>query len=493
MMLEHTALHTFVHVQSAVGRAFRMLSHMAVLDNISQALDFNRSASGQVHITSTNPRLVPKSMADALQFSWNAIELLMHLLAGNDGASKKEDIRPSRRLLFAEVAASVERALVELDSLRESYANQVAEVFSYRYADVDTAATRAAWLYDMGPDAPAAAIRRNPCQLFSDILQLFRHGFEGLGTALRDRSKQATPARTLAEAWTITSPTPVSDQQPAPSSSVSAALINGILAAFRVVGVAPSSVHSAIEAVVRELRQSVTCDYLAVQTCSAWRVQILHGVVIVGVWFAAWFVLCGVLGINFIAVLTMPAFLTVLMSVSYGYSWSCLPMVPVCLFEDTHSAWRTFLPRQMAVPDALLFDSEICQRSRAHPPSQCIRKCEDPPLAYTSWYSPAAWLAAEAGLVELEWLRWVPIVDRDALELELQVRAALVADADQDLKTANRICTFFSMHLLIPYVLLAFIVLIMANALLRSLAAIFYSTVLTVCMLFASASTEDEV
>lgn len=492
MLLRHSPLHSLHHVQKAATRALGLLEHMARLDNISHVLTFNRSSSGTVRVRSTNPRLVPGAVAEALQFACNAVEMLMRATeAGAAGGAAGGGRGGSRRLLFSEVVASVERALAELDSLRESYSTQIADVFSYRYADVDTEATRAAWLYDMGPDSPAAALRRNPCQLFTDILQLFKTCFGGLEKALRDRSLQSTPAATLSEAWRVSMPPSADDPPPPPSNSFAAAVVNGIVASFKAVGVPPSTVYAVIQAFVREAENSLSCDYLAVQTCSKWRVRLLHGCIVVTVWFAAWFVLCGTLNLGFVSALTLPAFALVLMSLCYGYALSCAPMVPVCFFEDFLFAVRTVMPRQMAVPDSLLRNSVECQKGAASPTVNCIRSCADAPLSFTSWYSPAAWIASEVGLVDVSWLRWVPLIDRDSLELEVRLRASVVEDTDEDLKTANRLCTLFSAHLLIPYLIIAFLAIVFTSALFRSLAAILSSSILTISMLFASASTED--
>ena len=140
---------------------------------------------------------------------------------------------------------------------------------------------------------------------------------------------------------------------------------------------------------------------------------------------------------------------------------------------------------------SLIFDSAVCQTQANAPPPECIRTCADPPLAFASWYSPAVWLAAEAGVDDFGWLRWLPVLDRDALEFELRVRAAVLADSDDDLKTANRICALLSAHLLIPYAVILVLAALFAGALLRSLATLFAAGVHVVGMLFASASTHD--
>lgn len=370
MLVRHSPLHSFVN---STSRAARVLHRLASIDDLATTLVFNRSEDGAIRVTTTNPRLVPVAAANAIQLVCALAELLSKSPMVSPVVAQVTR-GPSRRLLFAEVGAAVQNALIELDSLRDSYANQVADIFSYRYADVDTSATRSAWLYDLGPDT-AAAFRASPCKVLSDTLALFRNCFDGLEKSYTAKELQATPAASLADAWAIVTPKPVDSTAKSQSNFV----VAGIVAACQALGISPATIYAGMQAVVNELRFSVKCDYIAVQTCSSWRMHIIHGTVIVGVWFAAWFIFCGVLNLSFIATLTLPFFGIVVMIVTYGYSFQCAPMVPVCLFEDMHAALRTIFPRQMALPRVLLLDSAFCQALAESPPAQCIRSCSDPP------------------------------------------------------------------------------------------------------------------
>ena len=130
-----------MHVQVAAGRALRLLGHMALLDNIAHVLVFNRSGGGSVRVRTTNTRLVPTPVADAIQFVCNTAEMLLWSIDGRgawtgEGVYRQSDAgvgaAGERRQLFAEVATTIDNALRELDNLRISYTEQVADVFSYR-------------------------------------------------------------------------------------------------------------------------------------------------------------------------------------------------------------------------------------------------------------------------------------------------------------------------------------------------------------------------
>ena len=492
IILRHSPLHVASGLFNASSRAAGLLLRMAATDNITHTLTFDRTDTGAIRIASTNPRLIPDSIAQSIQTTLNVVEAWVGTFVfddtkGTHNASARRRASPSRRLLFAEVVASVEKSLAEFDSLRDSYASQITSVFNYRYADVDTEATRAAWLYDMGPDLPSGQERRPPCQLFSDILGVFSTSIGGLQVALRDNSVKATPAPSLREAWKVV--TPVANGSAPVTERKAGTFLKTVLDEL---GLPSLFFYTAFEAIVHSVKRSASCDYMAVQTCSKWRIHLFHGIIIVGVWFAGWFVLCSLLNLGFVAVMTLPAFTVVIMSVCYDYSFTCAPMVPVCLYEDIVAAWRMVLPHQMAVPGALLLDSDTCQHSAQNPTPACIRACSDPPLAFTSWYSPAAWIAVELGAQELPWLTWIPMLDRDAFDIELRLRLSIALDADDDFVTAHRICTVSTLHLLVPFLFAAFMAVVLVRSVLQSLVAIVSSGILTIGMLFASASTDDD-
>jgi len=494
MALRHTPLHAVSRLANASGQAMQAILQLAIMDNFSQILHMNRSSSGEIIITSLHHRTVPPALAHALQTSANAFEWwVMTFLEPDATVSVNASVRtPSRRLLFAEVVASVEQNLREFDSLRASYASQVGNVFSYRYADVDTAETRAAWLYDMGPDKHPAQDWAGSCRIFTDIFALCTTSFSGLKTALENSNMKATPAPSLRAAWKVVTP----DLSNSSVSWTSKPRENFVTVwVKRLLGdlsIPPAFFYYAFESVIKTVSTSTECDYLAVQTCSKWRIQLFHGVIITGVWFLGWFVLCNAFNLGFVAVLTMPFFTMVIMSICYGYSWSCVPMIPTCFFEDSTAAWRMILPHQVAVPGVLLLDNARCQDSAENPVPQCIRSCADPPLSFTSWYSPVAWIAVELGAVDLPWLTWIPMVDWDAFDVELRLRLAIAQDLDQDYISAHRICTFASIHLILPVVFILLLALVFFKALLRSLVAIASSMTLTIGMIFASAHTEED-
>ena len=65
-------------------------------------------------------------------------------------------------------------------------------------------------------------------------------------------------------------------------------------------------------------------------------------------------------------------------------------------------------------------------------------------------------------------------------------------DVDEDLKTANRLCVGFTLHLTLPYLIVALMMVTLLGSILQTMATALSAAILTVAMLFASASTSDE-
>ena len=140
IIVRHTPLHAVSRLANSSGRALQLMAHMALMDNISMVLTFNRTQAGSIRVTTTNPRLVPHSVARALQTTFNLLNAWVgsaEPAAPEPAPAAPNGSAPARRLLFAEVLGSVENSLREFDSLRDSYASQISSVFDYRYADVD--------------------------------------------------------------------------------------------------------------------------------------------------------------------------------------------------------------------------------------------------------------------------------------------------------------------------------------------------------------------
>jgi hypothetical protein len=138
---------------------------------------------------------------------------------------------------------------------------------------------------------------------------------------------------------------------------------------------------------------SFTCPYEAVQTCSAWSVRLWQGLIIVVFYFSVAALLMNAVGLSFVSALLVLFFSVALLQLCYGYTWTCLPMVPVCAWQDFTESVNVILPLTLELPDDLkktdLFCLERCANFSSlclprYPSAQCTRSCNDTPFGYTS-------------------------------------------------------------------------------------------------------------
>jgi hypothetical protein len=283
--------------------------------------------------------------------------------------------------------------------------------------------------------------------------------------------------------------------------------------------------------VARVLEDSLVCDYESVQVCSRRGVALEHGVVIIGVYVLAVYAVLALVGLGLVVALLSPLFGLGLFYLCYGYAWTCLPMLPVCLFSDVASALAAVLPLSLAVPSALkkntddcrgvasaseqecyellrngfttVFDSSVkdytrCYFEQDYPPERCLLSCRESPLSYTSAADVFAWLLVELGDVFVDAAREAAayagaLVDTEGFVMTLNFReAALGRQLGSAEVSAHRICALLNIHMLVPYVFIALLVLAYASALVFAVAGSLFPFFLLLSKVFATVSTGDE-
>ena len=364
--------------------------------------------------------------------------------------------------------------------------------------------------------------------------------FSGWRTLTTERSRlEGVPVGRLREAWPVLLRTNASSVPSAGLSFTPPGLDSATLFTARVVarvlqalGVGPLVAYDLYYSVARVLEDSLVCDYESVQTCSRRRVRLEHGIVVVGVYVLAVYAFFALFGLGLlVALLLAPLLVLCLLQLCYGYSWTCLPMLPVCLWSDVTSALAVVLPLSLAVPSQLkkttddcvgridasqeecyellrngfasVFDSSVreyatCYYEQDYPPEKCLLSCRDSPFLYTSAADVFSWLLVELGGVFVDAAREAAayfgrIADTDDFVRRLTLREATlgrqVGSADV---SAHRICALLNMHMLVPYLAIALVVLSYALALVVAAAASIFPVILLVCQLFAAVTTGDD-
>jgi hypothetical protein len=263
---------------------------------------------------------------------------------------------------------------------------------------------------------------------------------------------------------------------------------------------------------------SFTCPYHAVQTCSGWRRRLWHAFIIVVLWFCAAALFVNALGLTFVSSLLVPFFGLVVLQLCYGYTWTCLPMVPVCWWQDFTESVGALLPLSLEVPDELkrldkdCLDVDVacaaagapadsCLSLRRYPPARCLKSCREAPFSFTSWQHVAAWALAETGPATFEAAlaaaHHLPLFDHKGFATEVRTRARTLQRASADSVGAQRACAMISSYMLLPYVLVLMLVLAFLTSLTQALAAQLFPLFLVLCSLGSaiavSASTEEDL
>lgn len=240
------------------------------------------------------------------------------------------------------------------------------------------------------------------------------------------------------------------------------------------------------ESLIKEAVDLTRCDFEAIQTCSRWKVRLASGFVIIGVWFAVWFVICNALGFGFLATLTMPLFSLLLPYLCYGYTWTCVPMLPTCVIQDFHETLSDIFPKYIKL-DAVFFTDPQCASDTLFDAS-CLRSCGDVPWGYSSWKNVLAWFSAELGrnfsssLIEL--LSYIPLFDVASFEEEVGIRIKMWESSSTAIVLGNRICSTFNLYLLLPYFFLVLLIIGTAALILQVLLTLLYPSANLLLALF---------
>ena len=74
--------------------------------------------------------------------------------------------------------------------------------------------------------------------------------------------------------------------------------------------------------------------------------------------------------------------------------------------------------------------------------------------------------------------------------LEQQLRLAIYDSDDSDLKSANRICILFTLHMTMPYIIICIFALFLVRVAIGVLIDVIQSWIMTLTFLVASVTTE---
>lgn len=390
------------------------------------------------------------------------------------------NLRSSRRLAMISAAgAAIEQSLREAADIHDSYASAFSDTYNYKFPDAGVVgdAWNAAW-------PPKSVAGQSNCSLGLDTLGILQEAAQGLGAGVSFalNTTAPRPPSSLSDAWDNIRPrlpenapnwTP---PDPGDTSIFGGALNSLVAWFFDAVGFNPTILTVMVQDAREQIANMFTCDYTAVQTCSAWKVYLVHGIVIV-----ALAVLCASL---FVSALGQPALGAVALVLAtpavfqlcYGYGILCSPMVPVCFLEDVYTSVRAVFPEVITVPAALFrAEDDSKQPCYAYSPTPgCIKSCSQAPLHYDSWLAPAAWWAAELQIDNT----LGGIINTQNYTRRAAIARAVLNDVDSDLLAAHRTCAVANTYRLAPFAFLLVVLATFAFVIAQTLSTLVFNAVL---------------
>jgi hypothetical protein len=508
------AAHLFMTLHSGLSKAVQRIT-----DTDASALVDVHEADG-VRVVNVDDTVLPAPIARALE-TWISEMIAQNELRAcnnNESACKNvssTSIQPqhthSRRLLFfQELVMAIEMRVRDgwdkADRLHEAFAQSITQILTYRNMDQEQTLAEQQW----GKESTSTG---SNCNELLDLLKIgirITNGIRmGWLTLTHERDNlQGQPAEALKDAWPKLLEPDVENALPeyvAESSDdklvqLATDTVNATLHAF---DIRPDVFYNFLFSVASGANMSFTCPYEAVQTCSAWKVRLWQGLIIIIFYFCVIALLLNTVGLSFLSSLLIPIFSLLLLQLCYGYMWTCLPMVPVCAWQDLTESINVLLPITLELPDDLKKTDAICLEPCAYslsarclpryPSAKCTKSCKETPFAYTSATSVVTWTLAEIGPWATQYAlnnsHHVPFLQHERFNRELLSHILTLRRGSSDFVRAHRLCAGLSSYMLFPYILLILLALSLISTMLTLLASQIYPLLLLVFSLFTAAST----
>ena len=297
-------------------------------------------------------------------------------------------------------------------------------------------------------------------------------------------SQSRTPSKTLGESFptlldsresaTVLQTNPLSDDGLVPHRINEAAvwLLKTIMGGLQTLfGFGPRLFFDIYYSITEDIKDSLVCDLEAVQTCSKWTVSLHKGVLVVGFWFWLWFLVCAAFRLEILAAMSLPLMGVLTLRLCYGYSWTCVPMIPSCFLEDVYQSISHYFPKVILIPQPLWRNATCADVGIVE--VACLKTCQEAPFFYTSEQTVIAWILAEAGSSIADYVidvfEVLPVVDPIQLRADTLVKQKVVLDNEYGLMMSNRLCAAIGTYRLVPYLLLLLIVISSLIFLIRAL------------------------
>lgn len=188
------------------------------------------------------------------------------------------------------------------------------------------------------------------------------------------------------------------------------------------------------------------CDFSAVTFCTQHRKDLAASAVLVFILYIMVAYFGRLLGVPIIGTVFVFISIPLVIWYSYGMAFTCWPMIPTCLLDDTISWLNSTFPPQLILPPELS-TADNCLANSAY--SACFKSCADPPMLFQTWRDTLAFGVCSLTVSGCRSLADL-IGPRDSLSTALQAKAAIVASGGDSLLGAMNFCFGVTFVNLIP-------------------------------------------
>ena len=479
LLQRHTALR---HVFSAVTNTWKrweILTQLMAVEGMDAVLEITTTPSGvTVRAVHAENAHIAKLLQLGIQLGMNSSTAL----------TVTQSVPAGRRLLSIESIADVWREkFAAVLATHDDYTKMLSSSFEYNYPNLATENTQL-WLENWPPTLGSAGLQCDPLLNLLKITQWAVYNT----SRFYSQPLRLPPVKTLAQTWPkMPRSSTVTVEEKEGSNIIETVFLQLSRGLVDVTGLSRTFVADTLQALTTDIGQNLVCDLEAVQTCSKWNTRIMYAVVVVSVAFSLIFIVLGLFNLTFAAALLAPLFVAVIMYMAYGYSITCIPLVPTCFLRDIIFTLRTLFPKFMLLPASLRAQSPECSQAGTDErflEASCLKQCDSTPFQFDSAYAVMAWMSVELRLeaTAKAVVQRISVLDSPRFQVHLQDKHFLLYDSDTEHVLATRVCGFFSLYYVIPYVFLLVLVYLSVIALLRTLSSLLFGIYLSLSTLFVA-------
>lgn len=548
---KHGPLQNTITFFTKLYTALKFTSQLLIADmNANHTIINNHvDRNGNLHIA-VDAKIIPQHIAHSIEMFIQSIYVMTRNLntnfssTTNSSSNINTTLNHARHLLFFRemvdsLSYNFQESMQESEFLHQSFVSSVSHVTNYQYLgykdnQLSTDDVPVWPPYQTKTDGSSCA---ELTELVNITFRVANGTLRGWQTILGYRNQiQSKPVNSLSKAWpSLTEATGVfrpSDNVLTLNASqisddfVTYWTLTGLRTCLDFIGFELRTLFNFFYSLLIEAKDSFTCSYEAVQTCSEWHVRAWQGLLIVTVWFTIWALLANALGLSVLVSLSIPLHGLLLLRLCYGYTWTCLPMIPICAWQDFIESMDLIFPLSMELPvemkkidgtclqslnvaeetcvemaanNANIFPTTtnsqfMCLQLPRYPSHDCLLTCKDPPFEFTSSIRVLTWILAELAVNVDTWFQTftiknahsIPFFDDEFYETDLMSKITILSRDSASMIRAQRICATFSVYFLIPYMLLLLLIITYLSIFIQMIVTQLYPFILSITSLFAA-------